>query len=109
MLDCRQWQRHPYGREWLESISVMTKGIKKAYDTMTDRQKQQVEQLMTKWSIKRSDAVRLALGREPIDSILLKYDRRPDGRTIYRTLGSGRGSHDALTRRLPGSFENASK
>jgi hypothetical protein len=87
----------------------MKKGIKKAYDAMTDQQKQQVDQLMTKWNIKRSDAVKLALGRSCIEVILFKYDRRPDGRAIYHTLGSHRGSHDAFTRRLPGSFGSASR
>lgn len=92
-----------------KASKAMTKGIKRAYDAMTDLQKLQVKQLMGKWSIKRSDAIRLVLGRESIDVILLRYDRRTDGRVIYRTVGSRRGSHDALSRRLPGSFESASK
>ena len=87
----------------------MTKGIKRAYDAMTDQQKQEVERLMVKWSIKRSDAIRLALRRESVDAILLKYDRRPDGRVIHRTTGIRRGSRDALTRRLPGSFGSSTR
>ena len=87
----------------------MTKGIKKAYNAMTREQRQQVQRLMARWRIKLSDAVRLALGRESIEVILLKYDRTPDGRVIYRTLGSRRGSRDVLTRRLPGSFESGSR
>jgi hypothetical protein len=86
----------------------MTKGIKRAYEAMTDQQKQQVEQLMAKWSIRRSDAVRLLRGAD-LAVILLKYDRRPDGRVIYHTVGSRRGHRDVMSRRLPGSFESASR
>lgn len=84
----------------------MTKGIKKAYEAMTNAQKQQVAQLMTKWNVKLSDAIRLFRGAD-LEVILLKYDRRPDGRVIYRTIGSRRGYRDVMARRLPGSFESA--
>jgi len=84
----------------------MTKGIKKAYTAMTDQQKQQVEQLAVKWNIRRSDAIRLARGAD-LAVILFKYERKPDGTVVHRTIGSRQGYRDAISRRLPGSFETA--
>lgn len=95
----------------ISRISVlrsMTIGIKKAWEATTGQQRQQVGELMVKWNVKRSDAIRLARG-EDLAVILTKYDRRQDGRVNYRTIGSRRGYRDVMSRRLPGSFGSAIK
>ena len=82
----------------------MTKGFNAAFDALNSEQREFVKKLMADWGIKKSDALPLYLKRESLEAVLLKYGRTPVGRVI--PIAPKRNHLDALTRRLPGSFES---
>jgi len=78
--------------------------MKREYEAFTQDQKDQADFLIKKWSIRKSEAIRLVLGEVSITEVLDRYDLRPDGSTIHRTFRRTPDSTDALSKRLPGSF-----